>query len=36
VAVKLRAAGFPGAFGIRGGLEGCAAAGLPVVTKSAC
>jgi rhodanese-related sulfurtransferase len=31
VAVKLRAAGFSAAFAIIGGLEGCAAAGLPVV-----
>jgi len=31
VAVKLRAAGFPAAYAVIGGLEGCAAAGLPVV-----
>jgi rhodanese-related sulfurtransferase len=34
VAAALREAGFPDAFGILGGLEGCAAAGLPVVPKT--
>jgi rhodanese-related sulfurtransferase len=34
VAAALREAGFSEAFGILGGLEGCAAAGLPIVSKA--
>jgi hypothetical protein len=33
VADRLREAGFPRAFAIAGGLEGCRVAGLPVIAK---
>jgi rhodanese-related sulfurtransferase len=33
VAARLREAGFPRAFAVEGGLEGCRAAGLAVVSK---